>query len=342
MGSTKTPEPSSQKLTLKFQGQKAEASPKAEGTTPGVTVDNEALKRQQELVRAGSNGQEFAQNATPSSTELGKRSFGSPQTGPKKGTPIARASQERQRSASTAVPGSAVPGIEGQGPSPGLTAAQPARESMEWGKASGVPHEPTATRTPSAPAPATPAMGPPSSVTPRPPSGSPRPSQPTMASQTPFQTPGVSPLECRVRQPGKPPLIPNVSVTSYSSLGDGDNFHLDIAPLPDDPQQSLTFTLRPIHNNLTIVPTVTPSSAQRQTKLVVNVNFQKFAPVPSGLGPMDTTNPRFEIRLVEGQVTKIDIEMISGPARGAPKTGQASQDVEYERVTLLAYLLRSF
>ena len=43
----KSPEPS--KITLKFGGQKG-------GATPAMSVDNEALKRQQELVRAGANG----------------------------------------------------------------------------------------------------------------------------------------------------------------------------------------------------------------------------------------------------------------------------------------------
>lgn len=348
MGSTKTPEPASQKLTLKFQGQKTETpQPSAESVTPGVTVDNEALKRQQELVRAGSNGQDFTQNATPSSGNLRKHSFGSPQSGPnKKSTPLTRASQERQRSVSAAVSSHVMSGIEGEGPggpSPNLAPSQPAGDSLEPNKIDGAFPESAATRTPSVATPGMSTMGPPLSVTPRPTSGSPRPSQPQIPGQSPsLQAPTVSPLDCRVRQPGRAPLISNVSVTSYSSLGDGDNFHLDIAPLPHDPQQSITFTLRSIHNNLTVIPTVTPSTAQRQTKLVVSVNFQKFSPVPSGLGPMDTTKPRFEIRLVEGAVTKIDIEMISGPARGVPKTGQASQDIEYERVTLFAHLRRSF
>ena len=43
----KSPEPS--KITLKFGSQKG-------GATPAMSVDNEALKRQQELVRAGANG----------------------------------------------------------------------------------------------------------------------------------------------------------------------------------------------------------------------------------------------------------------------------------------------
>ena len=43
----KSPEPS--KITLKFGGQKSTG-------TPAMSVDNEALKRQQDLVRAGANG----------------------------------------------------------------------------------------------------------------------------------------------------------------------------------------------------------------------------------------------------------------------------------------------
>ena len=43
----KSPEPS--KITLKFGGQKS-------SSTPAMSVDSEALKRQQDLVRAGANG----------------------------------------------------------------------------------------------------------------------------------------------------------------------------------------------------------------------------------------------------------------------------------------------
>lgn len=66
MGSTKTPEPHP-KLTLKFPGKAVD--PKAGKDHPGVTVDNESLRRQQELVRAGSGTREkSAQPSAPTRT----------------------------------------------------------------------------------------------------------------------------------------------------------------------------------------------------------------------------------------------------------------------------------
>lgn len=58
----KSPEPS--KITLKFGGQKSAG-------TPAMSVDNEALKRQQDLVRAGANGHATAPGST-STPSLGK------------------------------------------------------------------------------------------------------------------------------------------------------------------------------------------------------------------------------------------------------------------------------
>jgi len=50
----KNPEPTASKLTLKMRGQTSETPSKDDGSQSGVTVDNESLKRQQDLVRAGS------------------------------------------------------------------------------------------------------------------------------------------------------------------------------------------------------------------------------------------------------------------------------------------------
>lgn len=57
----KSPEP---KITLKFGGNKGVA-------TPAMSVDNEALKRQQDLVRAGANGHATASGPT-STPSLGR------------------------------------------------------------------------------------------------------------------------------------------------------------------------------------------------------------------------------------------------------------------------------
>lgn len=80
MAATKTPEPPSQRLTLRLPGQKLDNTSKDEKTQPGMTVDSEALKRQQELVRAGSNGKEFDVRSTPLTRSL-RRTTGSPKLG---------------------------------------------------------------------------------------------------------------------------------------------------------------------------------------------------------------------------------------------------------------------
>lgn len=54
----RNPEPAASKLTLKMRGQTSETPSKDDGPRSGVTVDNESLKRQQELVRAGSASQD--------------------------------------------------------------------------------------------------------------------------------------------------------------------------------------------------------------------------------------------------------------------------------------------
>lgn len=51
MGASKTPESSSQRLTLRLPGRKPSAAVIEDSPQLGVSVDNEALKRQQELVR---------------------------------------------------------------------------------------------------------------------------------------------------------------------------------------------------------------------------------------------------------------------------------------------------
>lgn len=54
----RNPEPAASKLTLKMRGQTSETPSKDDGPRSGVTVDNESLKRQQDLVRAGSASQD--------------------------------------------------------------------------------------------------------------------------------------------------------------------------------------------------------------------------------------------------------------------------------------------
>lgn len=66
MKNTDTPEPSAQKLTLRLPGGAVgDGQPGTQTVQTGVTVDNEALKRQQAIVKAGSNGAGAVKPATP-------------------------------------------------------------------------------------------------------------------------------------------------------------------------------------------------------------------------------------------------------------------------------------
>ena len=76
----KNPEPAASKLTLKMRGQTSETPSKDEGPQYSVTVDNESLKRQQDLVRAGSASQDVdAPQISPRTRSL-RRHVGSPKS----------------------------------------------------------------------------------------------------------------------------------------------------------------------------------------------------------------------------------------------------------------------
>lgn len=76
----KNPESATSKLTLKMRGQTSETPSKDDGPQYGVTVDNESLKRQQDLVRAGSASQDVdAPQISPRTRSL-RRQVGSPKS----------------------------------------------------------------------------------------------------------------------------------------------------------------------------------------------------------------------------------------------------------------------
>ncbi|KAL2005009.1 hypothetical protein VTN00DRAFT_2859 [Thermoascus crustaceus] len=338
MGAVKTPEPSSQRLTLKLPGQKPDTVPKEERMQPGVTVDGEALRRQQELVRAGSNGQDIHARATPPTTRNLRKPPGSPRSSSGKG----QMPQEHQRSSSaTSLARSSTAAVKSEAqaaPSPGLAAVISREGSQESVKQTG--------GSPAAASPVLPAAGsempPPSSATPRPSSGSPwPPSHPVSHPPHAYPSQNVSPLDSVLRQPGKDAshtLIENVSIFTHPSLTLRQGFHLDIPSSPTASQQCVTINLPSSHNFISIRPSVAASTPQRQTKLVVSLGMQKVQ-VPSQDRSSDQTKPTYDIRLNTG-VTKVDLEMIAGPSRGVPKSGPPGSDLEYERVTIYFNLLR--
>lgn len=162
-----------EKITLKFGSQKA-------GGSAGLSVDNEALRRQQDLVKAGVNGQSH-NSATGAARSTTHNPFG--------GTGSTSSSQDRPVSGS-GEHGVTVNGIKREvsyGHSPALGADQP--NGLEDNR-----------QTPNA---ASSVMPPPMHLTPRFPSGSPHPQ--VLGTHGLFSNTHqpVSPLDSRFRPPGK-------------------------------------------------------------------------------------------------------------------------------------------
>ncbi|SLM40141.1 Bromodomain [Lasallia pustulata] len=293
--SARSPEPSQPKLKLHFGASKPQAP--IANATAGVAVDDEALKRQQDLVKAGANGHGAAGDGA--SSRPGPRNpFGGSHSG-SGSTPIPTLGQI-SRSASAASPPVTVNGVKSEvqaGQSPALGAVELRRNSSASNEAAQSPH------------PTTLGMPPPSSVTPR---------LPSDASDA---------------------LITNLSISTHPGLKIDKHMQIDIAPSPTMTQQSVTINLPPSHYYLRIVPTIASNLAHRQSKLFVTAATQRLNRIPQRPEETDERRPVYEARVVPG-VNRIEVEMIAGPARGAPKTGPG-QDVELEKMTVFVNLLRA-
>ena len=173
----KSPEPP--KITLKFGSSKPSAA-------SGVSVDNEALKRQQDLVNAGMNGQASIRASPRVSFE------GSQNVQIANGVHgLQRASQERTSSASADNP--AVNGVKTEtsmGQSPALAAVQLSANRSGSLDARQSPH-------PSLMPP------PPANLAPRLPSGSPHPQSNTLNNYSASGYSSSSQYESSRRQSGK-------------------------------------------------------------------------------------------------------------------------------------------
>ena len=180
----KTPEPQP-KITIRF-GQKT-----GEGAN-GVSVDSEALKRQQDLVKAGANGQSAANGNQTNARPSPRNPFGGSQSS---SGPLPNLGQDGRSISAISPP--VVNGVKAEvqpGQSPALTAVQTVRDSHGPNGVLLSPHL------------VAPNMPPPSSVTPRLASGSPRPQTQTNVPQhhaPPQIQHQTNPLDTRWRQPGK-------------------------------------------------------------------------------------------------------------------------------------------
>lgn len=286
----KSPEPP--KITLKFGGQKATGS-------ASMSVDNESLKRQQELVRAGVNGYAPGKGSIP--------------------TPASsRLSHERSGSAEHAMSGMKTETAHGQ--SPALNAIpNGSSEARQSPSASNLQ------------------MPPPMHVSSRMPSDSPNPHA-TPSAVAPTSQASNTPFNSRLRQPGKDvsdALIANLNISTHPGLNIKDHLSLDIPASPTHTQQSRTITVPYTHFFLRITPTVSSSLMHRPSKTIVSCGNNRLEPTRQ-TGEPDPRRPVYETRLVPG-VNSIEVEIIAGPPRGAPKVG-SGQDIEFEKITVFVHL----
>ncbi|KAL8732646.1 MAG: hypothetical protein Q9166_002621 [cf. Caloplaca sp. 2 TL-2023] len=326
----KSPEPP--KITLKFGSSKQSAA-------AGVSVDNEALKRQQDLVNAGMSGQASIR-ASP------RVPFGGLQNVPiTNGVPaLPRASQERTRSGSAEKP--MVNGVKAEA----SMAQSPALASVQM----------SANRSGSLDAPQSPnpsLMPPPASIAPRLPSGSPYPQSYATNHYSSGGYSSTSQLESSRRQSDKgrvqisssipsrelilctEALIANLSISTHHGLKIDKHFHLDIPPSPTTTQQSITITLPSSHYYLQIVPMLASSVMHRPYKTFVTVNNSRIGATPQRPDEAEPRKPLYESRVLPG-MNRIEVEVVAGTPRGVPKVG-TGPELEMEKITILANMVKS-
>ena len=289
------------KITLKFGNQRPSGA-------AGVTVDQEALGRQQTLVRAAANGQ--GANAVSQSTTRSQL----PTPG---SAAIGRASQDRLSNG----PGehsAHVNGIKREGSharSPALGKILP----NGFGE-TGVP-----------------AMPPPINQAAQHVAGSPHPAAVNgNAYGAPMHNPAMS-TNSHKRQAGKDAsdaIITNLNISTHPDLRDlPQKFNLNIPASPTQTQQSITISLSRRQWRLLISPTLSSSLLHRPSRTFVTCNNRRVQALAQL--ELDQRRPIYEHKLIPGTNT-IEVEVIAGMPRGAPKTG-TGQEIEIEKFIVFAH-----
>ncbi|KAL9072936.1 MAG: hypothetical protein Q9157_004926, partial [Trypethelium eluteriae] len=282
--STSQPTPKPPGTKLRLGGNKASPAPTNDTATPvprpshtpGVTVDNEALRRQQELIQAGVNGQTSEQRPPP------RNPFSSSRPG-SAAPPLPNLSQSQQTSSAGSPPlsSSGIKAEAGVGAS-----ASPALNPVRG--TSGAPEG-------RGPSPLANSAMPPPSTTPRAPSGSPLPNGHTPAPNAPTpHTTSTAPHQpashitaaasfpYRLRDADTPvskALLPVLSISSQATASQSSSsssttststssssssptpaatkpFHLDVPAHPKLTLQSVTVALPPQHSTLRVLPRI--------------------------------------------------------------------------------------
>ena len=67
--------------------------------------------------------------------------------------------------------------------------------------------------------------------------------------------------------------------------------------------------------------------------MFVTMNMQRLPTNPEKPEETDPRKPLYEARITTGTINRIEIEIVAGHARGAPKIG-SGPEVEVEKITL--------
>ncbi|EZG03712.1 hypothetical protein H106_06374 [Trichophyton rubrum CBS 735.88] len=320
---TSTPEPpaaptaSKLKLRLPARQQQTDTA-SATSKVPGVRVDTEALKRQQELVRAGTNGIEVPKPTTNNVQATPTRTLRD-RTGSAR-APVATASPAP---ISATVNGTgAAPATNG----PSLWSRTPLTRRAEAELERETAPKPETSAKPS------PSLQAAQAVTPTPAPAAPEPpAKSTSTGATALSTADWEKLSQARNKAYGNGLISQISISSHSSLPLRQPFHISPPCSPVLPSQPISLTLPSCINLISFNPIIASSSHRRPTQHYFTVCDQKnpTPPTTSVVPFTDYTRFAYDVRLREG-VNKLVVG-VSGKADGETT----------ERVIVFVNLLRS-
>ena len=139
-----------------------------------------------------------------------------------------------------------------------------------------------------------------------------------------------------MRAPGKDAsdaLISNLNIRTHPELDTALKFEYNMTASSTLLQQSVTISLRKTQWRLLISPTLSTTLTQRPSKTFVTCNNRRLQALSQE--GVDHGRPVYEHKLMPGTNT-IEIEVIAGMPRGAPKIGNGP-DVELEKFTVFAH-----
>ncbi|KAK2741046.1 hypothetical protein FQN57_005783 [Myotisia sp. PD_48] len=313
VGGPNTPEPAAQKLTLRLPGKPVDST---RGLTPSQgRADSEALKRQQEFVKAGVNG-EIANQSTPS-RNLRDRSSA-------RLASLGAGSQDSNARRTISVGASPAPT---NGAAVSQAGLRPETPSLRHTRLSDASFDPSKNFPIQSPSQSLEAASLSSALN----------ADPHLMANLPARVPLSSSdwtklCEVRNRAYGSG-LISGITINTHPALNLQHNLQLDIPASPIVPQQPITINLPSEFHLITVCPTVKSNSHRRQAQHYVTVGDQKIAPTGTLMRSIELTKYVYDVQLRTG-ITKIQISMLAAKEEDRGKYSIC------EQITVFANLLR--